>query len=192
MPVLYFMRHGQTDWNAQGHIQGHTDVPINALGRTQALQNGGVLAEVIDDVDEVEFVSSPLLRARETMEIIRAAMGLPAGGYKTDTRLREVSFGIWSGKTMEQCEHDFPEHYQARMRDIWNFCVPGGESFQQLNDRVLAWFSGVERDTVCVAHGGVMRCLRGHALKLKPDEIIRLDVPQDKVLMIDGTMLAWI
>ncbi len=192
MATLYFVRHGQTDWNAAGRIQGHTDIPINTRGRTQAARNGGVLTEILDDPAAFDYVASPLLRARQTMEIIRERLGLTPLDYRTDDRIREVSFGDWSGRTMAECALEFADEYARRRADIWNHRPPGGECLADLMARVRAWLSEQERDAVVVAHGGVSRCLRGLVLDMPPAEIYRLDVPQDKVLMIENGRVAWL
>jgi broad specificity phosphatase PhoE len=192
MPVIYFLRHGQTDFNAVGRIQGGIEVPLNPLGRAQALRNGGILDEVIADKDACDFVASPLLRARETMEIVRKALGLSAQDYRIDERLHEVRFGEWGGMTMPEIAVRDPENYERRERDIWNVAPPEGEAFRDLNGRVMSWLPEVKCDTVAVAHGGVSRCLQGHFLKLTPQEIVHLDVPQDKVLLIEGDKLTWL
>ncbi len=111
MAAIYFLRHGQTDYNAARRIQGILDIPINALGRSQAQRNGGVLAELISDPSRFDFVSSPLLRARQTMEIVREAMGLAPDAYRTDARLEEIRFGDWAGMTMAQVAERDPENY---------------------------------------------------------------------------------
>jgi broad specificity phosphatase PhoE len=191
MPVIYFVRHGQTDYNAARRIQGRIDVPINALGRAQARRNGGVLRELIREAREFDFVASPLLRARQTMEIVRAAMGLEPDAYRIDARIQEIGFGAWGGMTMAEIAASDPHNYARRQAGPWNFTPPEGESFRELNARVMSWLSSVIADTVVVAHGGVSRCLRGHFLKLAPQEIVHLDVPQDKVL-IEGGRLTWL
>jgi len=192
MPLIYFLRHGQTGFNAEHRIQGSIDVPLNALGRAQAQRNGGVLNELISDKLSFDFVASPLLRARETMEIVRTAMGLAPDNYRTDDRLQEVRFGAWGGMTWAEIEARDPENYWRRQADPWNIAPPEGESFRELSGRVMDWLAGVTSDSVVVAHGGVSRCLRGHLLKLAPEEIMHLDVPQDKVLMIEGDKLTWL
>src|SRR5215475_13408168 len=94
---LYFIRHGETDWNAARRLQGRNDVPLNALGRRQATQCGELLGKLFSASggapQHFAFTSSPLSRARETMDILRAALGLPQKGYATDPRLAELSFG---------------------------------------------------------------------------------------------------
>jgi probable phosphoglycerate mutase len=192
MPLIYLLRHGQTAFNAEGRIQGTINVPLNTHGRAQAQRNGGVLNELISDKSRFDFVASPLLRTRETMEIVRTAMGLAPDGYRTDDRLQEVRFGAWGGMTMTEIAARDPENYRRRLADIWNVAPPEGECFRELNERVMDWLAGVTFDTVVVAHGGTSRCLRGHFLKLAPDEIAHLDVPQDKVLMIEGDKLTWL
>lgn len=192
MPLIYFMRHGQTDYNAAGRIQGTADVPLNALGRGQARRNGCVLDEVIGEKGRFDFIASPLLRTRQTMEIVRDAMGLPPIGYRTDARLKEISFGAWGGMTMAEIAANDAENYIRRQEDIWNVAPPEGECFRDFYVRIRDWLAEIAGDTVVVAHGGVSRCLRGHFLKLSPPEMVHLDVPQDKVLMIEGEQLTWL
>ncbi len=192
MPVIYFLRHGQTDYNAARRIQGVIDIPINAHGRLQARRNGGVLNELIGDKTRFDFVASPLLRARQTMEIVRSAMGLAPEGYRTDARLQEIHFGAWGGMTMAEIAASEPENFARRQRDPWNFTPPGGEAFRELYARAMDWLAGVASATAVVSHGGISRALRGHFLKLAPQEMVHLDVPQDKVLMIEGDRLTWL
>jgi probable phosphoglycerate mutase len=192
MPLIYFVRHGQTDYNAARRIQGVIDVPINAQGRTQAQRNGCVLNELTGDKLRFDFVASPLLRTRQTMEIVRTAMGLAPDVYRTDDRLQEIHFGAWGGMTMAAIAASDPENYTRRNEDPWNVAPPGGECLRELYARVMDWLAGVSADTVVVSHGGVNRCLRGHFLKLAPQEMLHLDVPQDKVLMIEGDRLTWL
>jgi broad specificity phosphatase PhoE len=192
MPLIYFIRHGQTDYNAAGRIQGIIEVPLNGTGRSQARRNGGVLNEVISDKARFDFVSSPLLRTRQTMEIVRAEMGLPAEGYRTDARLKEIDFGAWGGMTLTDIAARDSEHFARRQADPWNVAPPEGQCFREFYAQVMGWLDEVVTDTIVVAHGGTSRCLRGHFLKLSPQEIVHLDVPQDKVLMIEGETVTWL
>ncbi len=193
-PTIYFVRHGQTDWNRETRIQGSIDVPINAKGRTQALRNAGVLAELIDTPGALDFVCSPLSRTRETMEIIRAQLGLARIGYTTDARLAEITFGVWQGRTWSELRADaaIVREVAARDADPFNYRPDGGESYADLTARVLAWFHCVRRDTVVVSHGGVSRALRVALQGLPPQEVATLPAPQDKVLMIAGGTCDWV
>jgi broad specificity phosphatase PhoE len=192
MPLIYFLRHGQTDYNAAKRIQGELDIPLNAMGRSQAQRNGCLLNELIADKERFDFVASPLSRARQTMEIARAAMGLPSDGYRIDDRLREIGFGEWGGLTWPEIEARDPDRFQRRNADRWNVPPPGGQCYREMYQSVGEWLAEVAQDTVVVAHYGTSRLIRGHALKLPPEEILHLDAPQDKVLMIDGDTLSWL
>src|SRR4051794_1581913 len=98
-PTIVFVRHGETDWNVAERLQGQRDIPLNDRGRAQTKRNGLAVAAAIPDIASYDFVSSPLIRSRETMEIARAAMGLDPADYSLDDRLREIAFGEWEGFT---------------------------------------------------------------------------------------------
>ncbi|MDB5607900.1 MAG: phosphoglycerate kinase, partial [Bradyrhizobium sp.] len=89
-PVIYYIRHGQTEWNAAGRFQGSRDIPLNDLGREQAAHAGGLLKDLFArherGADSVGYVSSPLGRARSTMEFVRSQLGLLPDDYALDDR----------------------------------------------------------------------------------------------------------
>lgn len=194
LPRIYIVRHGQTDWNVEGRLQGQADTDINALGRRQADRNGRKLAALIDDPEKFDFVASPLIRTRDTMQRLRSAMGLPPAGYRTDRRLVEVHFGDWQGSTYAEIEMRHPGATGARSADKWDFVPPGrdGESYALLARRVRAWLDGVERPTVCVTHGGVVRCVFYLLGRLSGTEAAALDIPQDRILQVEGDRLEWL
>lgn len=189
---LYVVRHGQTDWNAVGRFQGQRDIPINDTGRGQAQRNGELLAALLDDPASPDYIASPLARTRETMEIIRRTLGLPARGYEIDGRLKEVSYGAWEGYTTDEIRQLVPDDRRTRRDDKFNYAPPRGESYAMLLDRVKAWLPYLERDTVCVAHGGIIRVLRHHLGGMDPTEAVRLEVPQDQVFVWDGKQTRWV
>lgn len=193
-PLVYFVRHGQTDWNKEGRLQGQADTDITELGRRQADRNGRMLAELIADPDAFDFVASPMRRTRETMERIRAAMGLSPAEYRTDARIIEVHFGDWQGHTFVELESRQPGSTTARSKDKWNFVPPGagGESYQMLMERVRPWFEGLTQPTVCVTHGGVIRTVFRMVEDMPERQAARLDVPQDKVLRLSEGRLDWL
>jgi probable phosphoglycerate mutase len=162
-PLFFFIRHGETDWNAERRLQGGRDISLNDLGRRQAAQCGGTLRDLIADRGmapaDFAFISSPLSRASKTMEIVRGALGLPAGGYAVEPRLSELSFGRWEGMTYEDIGAADGPALAVRECDKWNFKAPGGESYADLLARVRAWHATVTGDIVVTAHGGVARAL---------------------------------
>jgi broad specificity phosphatase PhoE len=162
-PIIYYMRHGETDWNVEARLQGGIDTPLNQLGRTQAAHAGRVLADLFArqglDASNLAFVASPLRRARATMDIVRAELKLPPGGYGLDDRLREIGYGHWEGSTLAQAQVSHPELYASRERDKWGALPPGGESYASVQLRMRDWYGSLKADTVAVAHGGTARAL---------------------------------
>jgi broad specificity phosphatase PhoE len=190
---LYYVRHGETDWNRDQRYQGQQDIPLNETGRSQAGRNGRALAEALGkEAAAIDYVASPLLRARETMELMRAELGLPPRGYRTDDRLREIHYGHWEGELWNELPAKDPKGFAAREADKWGWRPTGGESYRDLSERVAGWLGEVERDAVVAAHGGVMRVLRGLSMRLQPAEIFLLDVPQDKVLIVEAGHTSWL
>jgi len=162
-PVLFYVRHGETEWNQQGRLQGQHDSDLTALGLAQAVHCADILRELLKrdgrDVTALDFVASPLKRARTTMERLRATLGLDPNAYQLDARLAELSFGQWEGLAYPELLKDEKDVLAARERDKWNFIPPGGESYADLLVRLSAWHATIVRDSVVVAHGGTARAL---------------------------------
>jgi probable phosphoglycerate mutase len=162
-PKIYFVRHGQTEWNAAGRFQGTQDIPLNDLGKSQAVRSGELLVEILKgdshDPVKIPFVSSPLGRARHTMELLRGALGVPPHGYQIDDRLREIGYGHWEGSTLVEMEQSHPELFAQRLADKWGVPPPGGESYASVTMRMRDWYDSLLQDTVVVSHGGSARAL---------------------------------
>ena len=195
--LIYVVRHGQTDWNAERRLQGQKDIPLNAIGRAQAWQNGINLAEILKiEAIPFDFVASPLARTRATMEIMREAMGLPSKAYKTDERLVEVSFGDWEGFTIKELKATARDRVTERNLNKWDFIPPGdnAESYEIMSWRVASWLSSVDKPTACVTHGGVIRSLFRTIAGLPKGEAAEGEIPQDRILKIDRDkgLIGWI
>ncbi len=191
--TLYFVRHGETDWNKAQRYQGQRDIPLNATGRAQAEENGRRLRDALGlEAPALDYVSSPLLRTRETMEILREAMGLPREPYRRDPRLAEINYGHWEGQLWSELPVTDPEGFAARQANFWGWQPRGGESYAMLSDRIAGWLESVDQTAIVVAHGGVMRVLRGLVEGLAPEAIQALPVPQDKVLILKGDGASWL
>ncbi|SCB32559.1 histidine phosphatase family protein [Rhizobium hainanense] len=195
-PILYVIRHGQTDWNAERRLQGQKDIDLNAIGREQARQNGIDLAEILAFENiAFDFVASPLRRTRETMEIARDAMGLPPKDYRTDERLVELSFGAWEGFTLKELKVTAPDRLAERKANKWDFIPPGddAESYEILSWRVGSWLASVDRPTVCVTHGGVIRTLFRLIGDVEKEEAAEIPIHQDQILKVDPQMkiIGW-
>jgi broad specificity phosphatase PhoE len=162
-PTIYYIRHGETSWNAQGRLQGAQDVALNELGRKQAAHAGNILADLFvrdgRDKSALAFVSSPLGRARSTMELVRGALKLPVEDYRLDDRLREIGYGEWEGSTLAEMQAKDPGFFASRQVEKWTMSAPGGESYVAVQARMQDWYDSLREDTVAVAHGGTARAL---------------------------------
>ena len=167
MTDWYLVRHGETKWNAEQRVQGHTDVSLHDVGREQAALTAQRLAGTCFGA----VYSSDLIRARETAEIITAASHTGPHEIVIDQRLREVSFGRLEGKTWSEMD----EAIQAvrHVQDL-DFAPDGGESYRELLAR-LGGFAEMLRehhpndDVLVVGHGAAFRALAVRLLGL-PDE----------------------
>lgn len=187
--TIYFVRHGQTDWNFAGRFQGQKDIPLNDQGREQARRNGRALKDHLPSLD-LPFLASPMLRTSETMELLRGEMGLPPTDYATDDRLKEIGFGRFEGLTAADIDEKHPDLTAQRDADKFGFAPPDGESYAMLTERVRGVIEAVDQDIVIVSHGGVSRAVRGILQNLSGDEVLALPTPQDQVMkLVDGRVL---
>jgi probable phosphoglycerate mutase len=123
---LYFSRHGETQANVEHRFSGKLDTPLTANGRAQAQRIGEILLEELGPQPKLHFVSSPLHRARTTMEIVRGVLELPREGYTVDERITEIDLGAWDELTDAEARALDPAAFDVRMADKWNVHVPGG------------------------------------------------------------------
>ena len=193
-PTIYYIRHGETDWNVEGRLQGQQEVALNARGRAQGAHCGEILRELFArrsrDPASLDYVSSPLARARETMELARPALGLKPDGYGIEPRLIEISFGQWEGYTIAELVRRDQQGVAAREHDKWHFRPPGGESYEQMSARVRDWYQSLRADTVVTAHGGTARGLIAHLGIAKPAAAPLLDIAQGVVYVFEGERLT--
>ncbi|GJE15328.1 histidine phosphatase family protein [Methylobacterium marchantiae] len=192
--TLYFIRHGQTDWNATGRLQGQRDVPLNATGLGQAESVAERLSAAAGtDLHEAEFVASPLLRTRQTMEAMRARLDLAPAAYRVDDRLQEINFGTWEGSTWAEIRRRDGGSALARDRDRWGYRPPGerSESYAMLVDRVRPAVAEMGRPAVIVAHGGVARAILVILGYASIREAPRMGIRQGSVLVLDRSRWRW-
>ncbi len=182
-PLIYYVRHGQTDWNAELRFQGRIDIPLNDTGRAQAKHNGKNLAKVLGTAEGFEFISSPLGRSRETMEIIRTEMGLDPSKYSTDESLIEMSYGNLEGTTQAEMKAQDRELYYFRKKNRWTFRPEGGENQEDVVVRIEAWYETLDPagKYVVSAHGAVGRVVRCLLGGISVEEAEKFMFPQDKV-----------
>jgi broad specificity phosphatase PhoE len=193
-PTLYYVRHGLTDWNAEGRLQGRRDVPLNGQGRLQAVRCADILRDLFAcagrSAGDYQYVSSPLARARETMDILRAALDLAPGGYQTDARLAEISFGEWEGLTYKDVLARDPDVVATREGNKWGFRPPGGETYVEVAERIAAWHATLTHDVVVCAHGGTARALTAVRGVAPPEEAVHQSIEQGVVYVFAENTLA--
>ncbi len=194
---LIFIRHGETGYNAEGRLQGQKDIPLNGKGRAQASAVGRSLIKLMKpEIERLEaqesFVASPLLRTRETMQLARAAMGLPPERYHQSAKLKELTFGEWEGLTWPEVEARDPEGAVAREADKWNFAPPGGESYAMLANRLRPWLDKVTGDRFIASHGGVARALMYLIAGLDPERASSVNIYQGRALIFEKGRFDWV
>ncbi|MFT7593001.1 MAG: broad specificity phosphatase PhoE [Paracoccaceae bacterium] len=149
---LALLRHGPTDWNRAGRIQGRSDIPLDDQARADL--SGFHLPPPWDSAD---LWSSPLLRAADTARIV--------GGRAPQTapELTEMNWGDWEGKRGMDLLADPTSGFRHIEHWGWDYHAPGGESPADLWDRLQPWLASLQRDTVAVCHIGIMRILLARA-----------------------------
>jgi 2,3-bisphosphoglycerate-dependent phosphoglycerate mutase len=152
MTELLLVRHGETDWNRDRRIQGHTDIPLNAAGLEQAQALAERLAETRLDA----VYASDLARARDTAQTVADRHGIEV---QVDGDLREKNFGSWEGLTDTEIGQRFPDAVRGRWGD--------GETTEQMAERAVAAVGRIRarhngERVLVVTHGGTLRAILGH------------------------------
>jgi probable phosphoglycerate mutase len=175
-PPIIFVRHGETDWNCQGLIQGWTDTALNERGHRQARGVAAALASAGHVEKGAAYVTSPLLRARQTMAHVAEAFGLEPERIETDAAVQELGFGIWEGRPFWELKASpiYPAHPEER----YDWRPEGGESYADGEARIGQWLLHLERPAVVVAHGAIGRCLIAMISGLERARLVELAMPQ--------------
>lgn len=176
-PMIFLVRHGETEWNRAGRYQGARDSPLTQRGRTQALATARTLAsELTDPPPQLRAYVSPLGRARETAAIIAQSVSLD---IQLEPRIAEVSLGAWDGMSMYEIEMEFPGALSGTKGHDWYFRSPDGETFEAALARVANWLGDVKLPALAVTHGLASRLIRGAYEGLSKPDMLQLDVSQD-------------
>ncbi|MEA2392371.1 MAG: 2,3-bisphosphoglycerate-dependent phosphoglycerate mutase [Solirubrobacteraceae bacterium] len=180
--MILLARHGETDDNAPPtRVMGWIDTPLNARGREQAL----ALADAVADAGLEAIWTSHLLRARETAEIVGAAVGVQP---RVDERLAESRRGSWEGRLLTDIEREEPEAWAGWTRGGDAFRFPGGESLAEHQRRAVAVMDEVAAGplpALVVAHGGTIRAIAAHHHPRGLDAYPELAVPNATVIRLD-------
>jgi probable phosphoglycerate mutase len=189
-PDFYFARHGETDWNREQRYQGTRDIPLNRTGQLQADANGLLLRQLLErdnrDPASLDWFASPLSRAAETMDRMRAAFDMPLPPVVHDRRLIEISFGALEGRLHSEIHREQAQAPGERDASYWAFRPERGENYDDVAARLLEFAKDLTQNAVVVAHGGVLRVLRHLVEGTERAEVLNWPPPQGVIARFAG------
>ena len=179
---LLLIRHGETGEQFNGCYIGSTDVPLSERGRRQV----GMMKGFLRHQSFNRFICSPLLRCRETAEVILTSH---EAGFEIDQELREIDFGQWEGMSFEEIVQASPDRVRRWKAFEPDFAFPGGERIGDFLERIRRIAERVSKDpaetVVLCTHGGVIRMLICHFLRLRPWQYILFTVKPASLTTIE-------
>jgi probable phosphoglycerate mutase len=172
-----------------GLIQGWTDIPLNDTGHVQARNVARAFVAHPEVTHECRFAVSPLTRTRQTMAYIGDALSLPQSHIAISPSLQELGFGVWEGKPFWELKASPVYPADPETRYTWR--PEGGESYQDGQERLQHWLSGIQDPTVVVSHGALGRCLIGYLTNLTPRELVGIRMHQGRFCKIYQGKAEW-
>ncbi|MGI9498467.1 MAG: histidine phosphatase family protein [Geminicoccaceae bacterium] len=188
---LYLIRHGQTEWNLAGRLQGGKDSPLTAQGKRQAQ----AIAASLRKMPPGQIIGSPLGRASRTARIIGEALDVPV---EEDERLGELRFGMAEGLTLDEIDREWPDFRERREQDKWHIRWPEGESYLDadtriapfVTERLASLLSDVTAAALAiVGHETMNMILMGRLLQLAPPMVMRLAQPNHVVYRLHDRLV---
>ena len=186
-PPIVFIRHGETDWNRQGIIQGAVETDLNENGQMQAKAIAALLASHKSAFTGFQIIVSPQRRAQQTAQHILQA--LDRSEHDNEPRVRELGFGIWEGRPFWELKASPVYPADPESRYYWR--PQGGESYQDGVARVDEWRAELTRPTLVISHGAVGRCLMGSVAGLGMRELVLLKTPQGAYCRLENGKIDW-
>ena len=180
-PILYFLRHGETEWNRDGRLQGHLDSPLTDEGLRQARAQNAILRRHAPS--DATAYSSDSGRTMETSRLALEGLSIP---LTIDARLREVALGDWQGLTVEEIERDWGFLTEDRDPFDWKFDAPKGETLAELTARSRDVLEALTGPTVIVTHGMTSRVMRCIALGIPTTDLGALPGGQGVVHVVEN------
>lgn len=183
--LIFFVRHGLTDWNAQRRIQGTCDIPLNEDGISQAR----TAAARCSALSLERIYHSTLLRAAQTAQIISDASGAPLYPHRG---FNEVCLGLFQGLNLEDANARYPEAYAHYFADRINAAPPEGESLYQVQQRALSALSEIEQNAAgceriaVVSHGALLKTLLAAVAGIPLEHFARFDVSNGSISVIES------
>ena len=185
---FYLVRHGQTEWNVEGRIQGSTDIELNPKGIKQAKQ----LSEIIRSLNYPfsKIYSSPQKRAVQTAEILSRESGID---FKIQDGLEEINLGEWEGLSWSIVHEIYPSEFEHWFKNRQYTKPPNGESYQEMVNRVLSALQKIKMetkdDTVIVTHSAVIMCLQCYLTNTPFEEMTKFKTENGSITVIDAALI---
>lgn len=184
MAYLVLVRHGESEWNAQGLWAGLTDVALNEKGKKEAEISANALRNI---KFEIAFVSA-LKRAKETFNIIKDILNLSDIPLFENESLNERNYGDFTGKNKWQIKQDLGEEEFQKIRRNWNYPIPNGETLKDVYDRVTAYYQQSVlpqlqngKNVIIVAHGNSLRALVKYLDNISDEDVSKLEIATGEI-----------
>lgn len=185
---LFFIRHGQTDWNTKGKIQGSCDIELNATGIKQAEELGNKVLE--NKYRFSRIYTSPQRRAVKTAEILSKATNIE---YTQMEGLEEINLGEWEGLTWAEVRAKYPTEYEEWYLNRRYAKPPKGESYEDMLQRVLtSIYKIIDEncdDVVVVTHSAVIMCLQCYLTDTPFDKMTKFRAENTSITEIDSNLI---
>ena len=181
MKELYFVRHGQTEWNAIRRMQGQWNSDLSELGRAQAEVNGKFLEPL-----GIEYlVASPLDRTRQTAEIVTDQLQI---SFRVDDRIKEWNCGDWSGEMWDDLQEKWPDEFSSWQSDQFHYRGPAAENYPDMIERSTPFLNeilatGFTRIAI-VSHGMIGRAMIGSLLAMSPEQMLSFGQTNDAIIQL--------
>lgn len=184
---LIFVRHGQTDWNVQGKIQGSYDSELNSTGINQAMKLSEKLLSLNYKFSKI--YSSPQKRALKTAEILSKSSNVD---YVLMKDLQEMNMGKWEGLSWKEVEEKYPTEYKKWYLNRRYTKTPDGESYENMLERVLKSIDKIinenTHDVVIVSHSAVIMCLQCYVTNTPFNEMLKFKTKNANITEIDSSL----
>ena len=185
---LFLIRHGQTDWNIKGKIQGSCDIELNHTGIKQAEELGNKVLE--NKYKFSKIYSSPQRRAVKTAEILSRVANIE---YISTEGLEEINLGEWEGLSWAEVKEKYPTEYDEWYIKRRYTKPPKGESYQDMIERVLTAIHKIinenYEDVAIVTHSAVIMCLQCCLTNTDFDEMTKFKIDNTSIIEIDSNLL---
>jgi broad specificity phosphatase PhoE len=181
MKTIYILRHGETDWNKEGRHQTYTDIPVNENG---AKQDKEVALLLKNKKIDIIYHSTKVRTKQRSDEIAKYHPNTP---ILEKSRLVDISLGVLEGLTKQEDIEKFPEVYEQRKKDKFNYKPPKGESYKNGIERTKPFIEEIlssDKDIAIVGHQGINRCILGQLLNIKQEEIPHIRIPHNCIYEI--------